>query len=462
MRKFFLFLGIAVVVVVAALGGLAWAFFDRFYASPPAADTPAASSALAAQRQDLDYLRTLVGMDRSFSDAHRAEALDRITVLEKSTPLLEPAKLHVAVMQIMALADNGHTHGRIMSDKYPPQMLPVRVARFAEGFFIMRATAPVADLLGGRLLSIDGIPFETVLARLETLTGGQENYRRNNAADYVIVQDMLYGLGIAHDPYRSEWTVQLPSGETLTRTLIAAPLRKGDDFPSNTRWLSTDPAKGMGAEWRTYQPASGRLPVSLQRFDTYFLHFSVPHSCAEYVRIQDIIDTDGQAIQPFLKETLDWLRTHPRCAAIVDLRYDGGGDYTNMWRFTHQLPSLTKRIFVLTDPETFSAAITSTAFLKEQGGNRTTIVGEPVGDRLAFYAEGNGGCLPNSKLCVRYATGKHDYARPCTDWRICFWTNWVYPVRVKTLAPDVPVPLRFADWDTGHDAAYERAVALAR
>src|SRR6185312_7220275 len=205
----------------------------------------------------------------------------------------------------------------------------------------------------------------------------------------------------------------------------------------------TDPLKGMGADWVTYQPAAGHLPQSLQRFDTYFLRFAVPHSCAEYVRVQDIVDTDGQLIQPFLKDTLSWLSTHPTCAVIVDLRYNGGGNYTNMWRFTHDLPNLTKRIFVLTDPETFSAAITSTAFLKEQGGDRTTI----VGDRLAFYAEGNGGCLPNSKFCLRYATGMHDYAQPCNDWRYCFWTNWVYPVRVKTLKPAVPVPLRFADWN---------------
>ena len=37
------------------------------------------------------------------------------------------------------------------------------------------------------------------------------------------------------------------------------------------------------------------------------------------------------------------------------------------------------------------------------------ILGEPVGDRLNFFSEGNRGCLPNYHLCVSYERGKHDY-----------------------------------------------------
>jgi hypothetical protein len=39
--------------------------------------------------------------------------------------------------------------------------------------------------------------------------------------------------------------------------------------------------------------------------------------------------------------------------------------------------------------------------------------------------------------------------------------NWLYPVRVKTLEPDILIPYRFSDWDAGRDLAFERAVALA-
>jgi len=55
----------------------------------------------------------------------------------------------------------------------------------------------------------------------------------------------------------------------------------------------------------------------------------------------------------------------------------------------------------------------------------------------------------------------HDYSAPCTDWHVCFWLNWFYPVRVRTLAPDVVVHMSFADYLAGRDPVFDRAVGLA-
>jgi hypothetical protein len=55
-------------------------------------------------------------------------------------------------------------------------------------------------------------------------------------------------------------------------------------------------------------------------------------------------------------------------------------------------------------------------------------------------------------------TGQHRYDGPCSDWRTC-WLNWLYPVRVKTLAP---VRLTFADYMAGRDPPLDPAMALAR
>ncbi len=456
---------LSVLLALAALGGgLFYAVMLHFYPGPPAASYPAAGSPLEAQRQDLDYFRRLMRLDRSFPPGARAQAEARVTALEKSGAVLGPQRLQVALMQVMALADNGHTRMWITAKGRETRLLPVRVTRFADGLFVMRAKKEHRDLLGGRIESIDGVPIGEVLAKLESLRGGTEAYRRDNAAVYIEVQDLLYGLGIAPDPDRSAWTVRTASGATITQALVATPLREGESLANETRWISPEPLVGMDADWLSYGPASGELPQSLRSFDTYFLRFRVPGSCATYVRIQVIEDSDGQRIAPFLDATVRELQEHPPCAIIVDLRYNAGGNYMNTYRFAHRLPKLLApggRIYVLTDPETLSAALSTAAFIKDAGGDKAVIVGEPVGDRLAFFAEGASGCLPHSGYCVSYATGKHDYAHRCTDWDACFWPNWIFPVRVKTLQPEVLIPLRFADWNAGHDAAYERAVALA-
>ncbi len=448
----------------ALAGGLFYALRHHFNPGPPAADYPPPGNPLEAQRQDLDYFRKLMRLDRSFALLARAQAEARVTALEKSGAVLAPQRMQVALMQVMALADNGHTRMWITANGRETHLLPVRVTRFAEGLFVMRAKRDHRELLGGRIESIDGVPIAEVVARLESLRGGMEAFRRDNAAVFIEAQDLLYGLGIAPDPDRSTWTVRAPSGTTVTQTLAASALRKGEPFAKGTRWLSPEPLAGMDADWLSYRPAAGELPQSLRDIDTYFRRFPVPGSCATYVRMQVIADEDGQRIAPFLESTERDLREHPPCAIIVDLRYNGGGDFTNTYRFAHrlaQLPAAGGRTYVLTDPETFSAALSTAAFLKDAGGARVRILGEPVGDRLAFFSEGGSGCLPHSGYCVSYQTGKHDYARPCTDWDVCFWLDRIYPARVQSLQPDELIPLRFADWNAGHDAAYERAVALA-
>jgi len=463
LAKALLLLGACLAGFALCAGLLLGAFLWHFHIFAPKPDYPAPASALEAQRQDLDYFSKLMALDRAFSPAARAEGEKRVAALRDLPAVLPSAKLHVALMQVMALADNGHSRMRPVALQ-DTLLLPVRVTRFAEGFYVMRAAPAHRALLGGRVEAIDGVPFDHVLARLETLKGGTEGFRRENAAVSIVVQELLYGLGIVSNPRTSRWTVLLPDGQTVTETLTAAPLARGDELPNGVRWLSPEPFRGITKGWAAYSPASGSVPDSWRDFDNHFRRIATPGSCAATVRLQHIVDSDGQKIAPFLAETEAALRAHPPCAVILDLRGDSGGDYTKAWRFTHALPTLLApggHIFVLTDPQTFSAAITAAAFVKEAGGGKVTIIGEPVGDRLSFFSEGGSGCLPHLKVCVSYQTGKHDYVHPCRDWDQCFWLNWFYPVRVKSLQPDVAVPLRFADWNRGRDAAHAEALARA-
>ena len=451
---------IATAAVVVLLG-LAGAWIAHFRVKAPEIRYPKPSSALEAQRQDLDYFGRLLALDRSYTPQRRATAGHRLAALE---PLSSPRplpKLQTALMQIIALADNGHSRVDPIRDKGTLWTEPLRITRFTEGFYIMRATASYRDMLGGRIESIDGVPFDKVLALLETLRGGTEGLRRETAATLIALPDMLYGLGIATDPRTSNWTIRLADGQLVTRTVAAVPLAKREGLPADERWLSPEPLKRI-ADWISYAPASGVLPESLSDYDNHFALFPVADTCAAAVRLQSIADADGQKIRPFLQSAQAALEKSRPCAIVLDLRGNGGGDYTNTWGFTHALPHLTRgRIYILTDPQTFSAAITTAGFTMNAARDRVTIVGEPVGDRLAFYSEGQRGCLPNSGICVAFQLARHDYARPCLGWN-CFWVDWLFPVRVRTFQPRVLIPRRFSDWNTGHDAAYEWCVSAIK
>jgi len=150
--------------------------------------------------------------------------------------------------------------------------------------------------------------------------------------------------------------------------------------------------------------------------------------------------------------------------AIVDLRPNQGGNFFNTVLFTQALPRLLPpdgRVFVLVGRATFSAALVTAAMLKANGGNRTVLIGETMGDADRFWAEGGNMTLPNSKIEVRYSNGLHDWASGCTDLDTCYWAAVAFGVRHISLAPEVYVEPTFADYAVGHDPALAAALALA-
>src|SRR5690348_16006503 len=159
----------AFLLLAAVIAGGFYAMQLHFNPEPPPANYPKPRTMLEAQRQDLDYFRKLLALDRAFSPAARAKEEQAIDALKASSTVLSRQAFAVHLMQIAALADNGHTHFRLFDPKRTQLFVPIRVTRFADGFYIMRAKTAHRDLLGGRVERIDGVPFDQVLARLETL-----------------------------------------------------------------------------------------------------------------------------------------------------------------------------------------------------------------------------------------------------------------------------------------------------
>jgi hypothetical protein len=451
-----------IVLLVTVAGGFLAAMLHHFHPSAPQPHYPPAASALDAQRQDIRYFRQLMALDRSFAPAHRAEADRRLDALEALGAVLDRPHFRVSLMQIEALADNGHS--KVENDRSAePLELPVRVAAFSDGLYIMRATEINADLLGTRVTAIDGHSIDAVMSKLEQLRGGTPGWRRLYASQYLALQDLLYGIDVASDMQRSNWTVETPVGATITRTLEAYPPPASEPSVFVKRWLSSEPLTGMEGQWRAVKP-DHPPPISLTDFDRAFRSLPLPRTCTQFVQLKSNADQGGQSIRDFLSSTEARLRQVRPCNVILDLRYDDGGDFVNTYGFARALPKLIPpagQIIVLTGPATFSAGISTAAFVKHAGQGRVAIVGEPVGDRLQFFSEGGSACLPNYPLCVAYETGKHDYQHACTDWDVCFWLNYFFQFRVKSLDPDEVITLSFKDWRAGVDPVLDRAIALA-
>ncbi len=259
--------------------------------------------------------------------------------------------------------------------------------------------------------------------------------------------------------------MRLADGGIVPVELVAKP---GSQEPQNTNvWPRRDLSPIVQASgppgWRHVLDGIA-LPAYLSRPDSNYWH-AYPKPDLLYVQINRVRDQAPLGLSQYLSGMLDEAAEKPIRDAIVDLRFNNGGNYVLSADFARRLPTLlpaTGRLFILTSGNTFSAAISTAAWLKYFGGDRVTIIGETVGDRMQFWGEGGLTVLPNSKLAIRYTTGFHDWENGCSlsQLRTCFLLNYIYDVPAGSLEPSVTVKPTFADYAAGKDRAISIVMEL--
>ena len=430
--------------------------FVTLACSPGTADSPA-----DARRADLAVFRKeFLAEDRSYSAAARAEAGARLAKLEETADRVSQAYFELELGRIVALADNGHTALFAGPRSRHFDRVALRLVPFGEEFHVLRAREADADLLGARLLAVDGRPAAELRDAGRALHGGLPAWRDRFVPYFLESPEQMHALGLATRAGEALYRFRLPDGREVERRVVAEPPSADRARANHLRWLSPAPLEGEGAGWRTALAAE-RAPWSLREPEDPFRWREAPELGALVVDMRQNDDAEDQDIDDFMAEVKAKLRAGRPANLVLDLRLNGGGDLTTTRSFMKELPGLVPgRIFVLTSPWTFSAAISSLGYLEQSAPARVTVVGEPVGDRLEFFSEGDVVELPRSGLSVLDATERHDYQNGCRAARDCHRHVVRHPIAVPSLAPDVPAPWTVEAYLAGRDPGME-AVAAA-
>jgi hypothetical protein len=454
-------------VLIVLIGLLGLAFFRTFYPSPPAVHASAASDLATKQREDFDYLRNYFDLNRSFtveSQAHAQKLLARY--LERSGSL-SPAQFDLAIAEIVAFADNGHSRVQPGPLSRRHNRLPCRLYHFDDGFRIIRARPACAELLGAKVLQLDERPIESVADGMFKYFGGPKNHYDQFAAVFFLESpELLNAAGLAVAVDRLILHVVLPDGAERDVTVVAeapdatAPHVYSDDYLSPKR-LENEPA-----DWMPLLDRDSKLPLFLRDYSAApFQAEYWPDEGIYYAQFRSNEDEPGHPIGEFINRLEREIPADRPRTIVLDLRFDQGGNFTKTASLMKHLTKLSESIehvYVLTSAWTFSAGNVSVALLKDYGANKVTLIGEPVGDRIRLWAEGGNLTLPNSGLVIGFATGLHDYSRSCFGERSCFWVMYFYPMHVQSFAPDILVPYNFDDYVGLRDPVLERARELAR
>jgi hypothetical protein len=440
------------------------------------------------KREDISVFREqFLAPDRSFTPEARATAEARLSHLEHASESMSPSEFIVELCRIAALADNGHTRclstwlGRnicrqvtaIVGTRSPAchfqnpdrevpdsRTVPIAFYPFGEEFNVIGVDAKDSNLLGSRLVSVENRSVGNIRSTLRTFSGGTLALRDLRAATILSSPEELHAVGLSHRNDSVLYEFVTPSGRTIKRTFA----------------LARQPEKPM--KWREL-PAADRAPWAFQEPGKPFRYRDAPETDSILVQLRQILDGDNQRIVDFLQDAEAQRKTIGRKNVVLDMRFNGGGNFLLTRDFFVQWPArVPGQFFVLTSPKTFSAAIASIAYLKQAGTNRVSIIGEPVGDRLMFFSDGIPIQLPHSGRFFLPAVARMDYRDGCRQYDDCMeaiaqpghptataplpqpGSLRRLPISVATLEPDILAPWTIDSWLTGKDPMMDAVRAL--
>ena len=455
----------ALIVLAAALFGAGFAFAALDARAQHTPDNTAIvtidTSATARIADIVAFRENFMAVDHAYSPAARAEAERRITALKNSAATVSQAYFELELSRIVALADNGHT--AVFPFLRAPHFnrIPIRLATFGEDFYVVRAAPEYADLLGARLVSIDNHAITELRTASRSLMGG-ENGWRDRYANYLFESpEQLNALNLASSTDGAVYGFAL-NGSDVERRINAAPGQEALSFSTGmTRDLQPAPIDSQSG-WRTLlDPANA--PWSLQSPEQRHRWRNAPEIDGIVIELRQNNDAETESIADALARFDAAITQHHPRNVVLDMRLNSGGDLNTTRDFVQSLPArIPGRIFVLTSPWTFSAAISTTAYLKQAAPERVTIVGEHVGDRLQFFAEGGPEALPNSHLMILAARERHDYVTGCEGFTDCHGNVVRNPIRVPNLDIQIAAPWTIEAYAAGRDPGMEAVVAALR
>jgi len=404
------------------------------------------SAAQAAPTQaDVAAMRDYVERNRAYTPDARAEALRAVARLPAL--LGYPARFELEAAHIAALSDNGHS--ALLPPQWPSRhpRSPVHLGLFADGLYVVAAPGEHSRLLGRRVSAINGHPWRAVHRAYSRYQGGEQAFRDQFVTLFMETPALLVAAGFGSDPASLGLTLESARGR---RQSVNIPVR-----------LTPPQGEAAFVGYPVLLDAAAMLapavrPLYLREAGRPFRLAFPPDLDGAYVQLKA---TRGLGIDRWLEDTLAELRARRPRNIVVDLRFNLGGDLNLTRDFMRALPAIADRgrVYAITSGRTFSAAISSLGYLKQAAGDRLTIVGEPIGDRLEFWSEGDVLPLPGLGARMLYASERHNYTTGCPE-ADCHASIRNHPIRVQSLQPDIATPLRFADFAAGRDPAMEAIV----
>ncbi|HEY5214870.1 MAG TPA: hypothetical protein VIJ38_17795 [Acidobacteriaceae bacterium] len=458
-------LGGSLLALLLTCALVVFAFFHIFYPHVRPANYPPTHNLATAQRQDLDYFKQYFTLNRSYTPSARAQAERLFRDTYAKVGALSPAAFSLSILRMVALADNGHSQVYKGSLSSTNNRIPCRLYHFADGYYVIRTRPACAALLGAKLIAVDAQPVDELVDRMFEYSGGPRNHYDQYVSVFFLESPaLLHAAGLVAQADQLTLQVQLRDGSLQKVAMHADPPNPDAPDVYSDAYLSPQHIDGEAADWSPLLARDAALPLFLRDYANPFQATYWPGKSMYYVLFRSNENEPGHPIGPFVNQVEHRITAVRPRYIVLDLRLDQGGDFVTTAALMKRITTLTgsiQHVYVLVSAWTFSAGNIGLALVKDHGGRKVTVIGEPAGDRVRIWAEGSYITLPHSKLDIGFATGYEDYSKPCWRRQHCFWTTLFFPTHVASFDPDIRVPYTFDDYVHLRDPLLAKAMSLA-
>lgn len=338
--------------------------------------------------QDLEQIvRTVLPTDPSFRAIEREEMDSHINEARQNALANAKDEFLLSLMRLLALPGNGHTR-LIPNDAI--SVLPLRFVTIGTAVRLLGAASGFAGAIGDELISINGIPVSEIEVAAEKFLAGTRQRKRVIGPILFAWPSALLRLGVFSGGDTIEYRICNDTGRISELVLDTANRLPGSAFYPRNEHGKAD------ASW------SPKSFLEIKDFGQRGLLLVLP----------SFFDPGEKGLSNAISEAADRVRSRPYTPVLIDVRGNTGGNFLRTMPLIDAISegAEDRRVGVLVDKFTFSAAIVFVAILKHRLGARLKLFGEEMGDGLTFFAEGGTIDLSTGGAAVRYSSAFHDWA----------------------------------------------------
>ena len=320
-----------------------------------------------------------------FRSTREAEIDSLATGLDAEIDKLNDEQILVRMMRIIRLFGDGHTNMRGRGTK--PARLPIELFLYPEGVHIFAADEEHRDLVGAKIVAVNGRTIADVMAAAEEITSRDNPMTVKAYAPYVLAStSLLRGLGFAQADTPVTFDIE--------------------DATGKSRQVQLEPTAKRGDRIAWVRNVAGQelpLPRSLAARDKTYWFEPLAEQKAIYFQFNGVVNDGNETLREFFKRLFAAVAEPEVECLVIDMRYNGGGDTFLNVPLIEGIISSDKlnqpgRLFVIIGRHTFSAAQNTVSELERR--TKAILVGEPTGSSPNFIGESVRVTLPYSQWGV--------------------------------------------------------------